>query len=75
MTTYLNWIELSKTAFKRNIKSLGKIAGKSKLSICVKANAYGHGLKEIVSLALKEDSIEVKKRTEEKTSLIKISSV
>ncbi|MBU8933268.1 MAG: alanine racemase [candidate division Zixibacteria bacterium] len=46
----LSWIELSRKALKKNITSLVKLAGGRKLAICVKANAYGHGLPEIVKL-------------------------
>ena len=45
---YLNWIELSRKALGKNIDSLAKLAGKRTLAICVKANAYGHGLTEII---------------------------
>lgn len=46
----LNWIELSRTALRNNIKSLAKLAAKSQLAVCVKSNAYGHGLAEMVQL-------------------------
>ncbi len=46
----LSWIELSAKALDHNIKSLVRLAGRRKLAVCVKANAYGHGLSEMVTL-------------------------
>ncbi|MEA3297124.1 MAG: alanine racemase [candidate division Zixibacteria bacterium] len=46
----LSWIELSDSALKHNVRSLKKLAGKRILAVSVKANAYGHGLPEIVGL-------------------------
>ena len=46
--SYLNWIELSHNALANNIASLANLAGDRILAICVKANAYGHGLNETV---------------------------
>lgn len=46
----LNWIELSRSAFSKNIKSLSMLAGKRIIAVSVKANAYGHGLNEIINL-------------------------
>ena len=57
-TNLLNWIELSKKALSHNIKSLAGLAGKSKLAVSVKANAYGHGLLEISGLLSKHNQIE-----------------
>ena len=48
---YLNWIELSRKALGGNITSLAKLAGKRTFAVCVKANAYGHGLKEFINMA------------------------
>lgn len=48
--SHLNWIELSQDALNKNILSLSKLAGNSTLTVCVKANAYGHGLSEIVAM-------------------------
>jgi len=52
-TTELNtWIELSESAYAQNISFFRSlIPQKTELSAVVKANAYGHGLKEIVKLA------------------------
>ncbi len=44
----LSWIELSQPALDHNIKSLVRLASGRKLAVCVKANAYGHGLEQIV---------------------------
>jgi len=46
----LNWIELSRSALANNIKSLSKLAEGRTLAVSVKANAYGHGLSEIVRM-------------------------
>ena len=46
----LSWIELSHSAFSRNIRSLAKLAGKRIIAVSVKANAYGHGLNEIIKM-------------------------
>jgi alanine racemase len=46
----LTWVELDKKALKKNLKSIYRLAGKRLIAAAVKANAYGHGLKEIVSL-------------------------
>jgi alanine racemase len=46
----LSWIELSRSALDHNLKSLVRLAGKRKLSVCVKSNAYGHGLEQMVEL-------------------------
>ncbi|KAA3630971.1 MAG: alanine racemase [Calditrichaeota bacterium] len=54
----LQWIELSEKALQKNITSLKKLAGDKLLSVCVKANAYGHGIKEIVTMLLKTNSVE-----------------
>ncbi|MEK7775356.1 MAG: alanine racemase [Candidatus Zixiibacteriota bacterium] len=46
----LTWIELSKKALAKNVASLAKLAGKRHLAVSIKSNAYGHGLREIVTL-------------------------
>jgi len=46
----LTWIELSRSLLEKNIASLAKLASGRKLAVSVKANAYGHGLEEIVDL-------------------------
>ncbi len=47
----LNWIELSRPALNKNIDSLANLAGPGrKLAVCVKSNAYGHGLPQMVSM-------------------------
>lgn len=48
----LNWIELSRSHLRKNIKSLAALSGKRRLAVSVKANAYGHGLSEIVRLLI-----------------------
>ncbi len=46
----LNWIELSRSALRHNVRSLAKLARGRTLAVAVKANAYGHGLSEIVRM-------------------------
>jgi len=46
----LNWIELSESALSKNLKSLAHFAGQRIIAVSVKANAYGHGLSEIIVL-------------------------
>ncbi len=48
--SHLNWIELSRSALKKNVDSLAKLAGNAQLALSVKSNAYGHGLTEIVGM-------------------------
>ncbi|MDZ4724145.1 MAG: alanine racemase [candidate division Zixibacteria bacterium] len=54
----LNWIELSRSAFSTNLAALTKMAGGRMIAVSVKANAYGHGLPEIVSILSKKKNIE-----------------
>ena len=45
-------IELSKSAYRHNIKYLRKVIGKqTRLSSVIKGNAYGHGIENIIPLA------------------------
>ena len=46
----LNWIEISRSALEKNINSLAALAPGRIMSVCVKANAYGHGLAQIVHI-------------------------
>ncbi len=48
--TLLNWIELSQAALNNNIASLSSLTNGKLMAVSVKANAYGHGLREIVTL-------------------------
>jgi alanine racemase len=49
----LNRIELSQSALRKNVKSLARLAGGRMMAVSVKANAYGHGLNEIVRMLVK----------------------
>jgi alanine racemase len=45
------WVEISKSALLSNLRLFRKVAGpKVKIAAIVKANAYGHGLLEVVSV-------------------------
>jgi alanine racemase len=47
---YKTWIEISVSALKNNFKIFRKLVGKSKIFCVVKANAYGHGMLEVVKI-------------------------
>lgn len=49
----LTWIDLSQKAFGHNIRSLSALAQNRLLAICVKANAYGHGLGQVIRMLCK----------------------
>jgi alanine racemase len=51
---YLTWLEIDAKAFSQNIKTVRRLAGRRKIAAAVKANGYGHGLKEMVRLLSKE---------------------
>ncbi len=53
----LSWIELSRKALNGNIASLSNLAAGKILAISVKANAYGHGLTEIVRMVSDNDAV------------------
>jgi len=55
---HLSWIEISRSALFRNISALGRMAGNRIMAVCVKANAYGHGLPQIVGLIAKHPRVE-----------------
>ena len=49
---YTSYIEISRSAYRQNIEFLkSEVGPKSKISIVVKGNAYGHGIENIVTLA------------------------
>ncbi|MFO8067040.1 MAG: alanine racemase [Bacteroidales bacterium] len=51
---HTSYIEISKSAYKHNIKYIRKIVGDDvRLSIVIKGNAYGHGVENIVPIAEK----------------------
>jgi alanine racemase len=52
---YLTWIELNSEALRKNIATIRSLAGKRKIAAAVKANAYGHGLREMIALLGGED--------------------
>ena len=47
----MGYIELNKNNFFHNLDYFSKLCSKKKLSIALKDNAYGHGIKEIATLA------------------------
>lgn len=53
----LQWIELSRSALNHNLNALKKLARGRLIAPSVKADAYGHGLPEIISLLLERDDI------------------
>ena len=54
-TKFTTWIEIDKAALKKNIGSIRKLAGKRLVAAAVKANAYGHGLEEIIPILADEN--------------------
>lgn len=54
----LNWIELSRSALERNVKALAKLVRGRLLAPSVKANAYGHGLPQIVSMLTRSKQVD-----------------
>lgn len=54
----LNWIELSRPALEQNVKALARLARGRVLAPSVKANAYGHGLPQIVSMLIPLKQVE-----------------
>lgn len=54
----LNWIELSRPALEQNVKALARLARGRTLAPSVKANAYGHGLPQIVSMLIPLKQVE-----------------
>lgn len=53
----ITWIEINSRAFLKNLESIRALAGQRLMAAAVKANAYGHGLEEIVGL-LKETDVQ-----------------
>lgn len=51
-------IEIDSKNLKHNLKIFKKLIGERKLLFAVKGNAYGHGLKELVSITKKMDVID-----------------
>ncbi|MFC1625563.1 alanine racemase [Patescibacteria group bacterium] len=48
---YKSWVEVSRGAIIANYLQFQKIVGKNTLVVpVVKANAYGHGMKEVVTI-------------------------
>jgi alanine racemase len=51
---YLTWLEIDSKAFAANMKTIRALAGKRLIAAAVKANGYGHGLPQMISLLNKE---------------------
>jgi alanine racemase len=56
--TLLNWIELSRAALEQDVKALARLARGRILAPSVKANAYGHGLPQIVNMLIPLKEVE-----------------
>ncbi|NGX28247.1 MAG: Alanine racemase 1 [Candidatus Anoxychlamydiales bacterium] len=54
MLNYSSWIEIDLKQFKKNIKTIRANIKKVRFCLCVKANAYGHGIIEIARAAQSE---------------------
>lgn len=55
----LQWLELSQSALAQNVKTLSSLASGKQFAACVKANAYGHGLPELVTMLSKIKQVEL----------------
>ncbi|UCD64754.1 MAG: alanine racemase [Candidatus Zixiibacteriota bacterium] len=55
---HLSWIELSRSALHNNIASLSGLTNGKLLAVCVKANAYGHGLSEVVAMLVDHPKVD-----------------
>ncbi|MGB8953059.1 MAG: alanine racemase [Candidatus Aminicenantales bacterium] len=52
-SNYLQWVEIDRAALVHNIRQFRRlIGGEKKLLAVVKANAYGHGIREVSRIAL-----------------------
>jgi len=51
-SSWNQWIELDRSAYEGNIWFFRRLLGDREISAVVKANAYGHGVEPIVSMAL-----------------------
>ena len=51
---YRSWIEISKKNLLGNFSVFKKLAGRANVACVVKANAYGHGINEVVSVLTKK---------------------
>jgi len=56
--TNSTWVEISRSAFNHNISTLKSAIDSRELAVVVKANAYGHGMKEIASLAMQHQQVD-----------------
>jgi alanine racemase len=56
--TKSTWVEISKSSFNQNVSQIKAAIGSHDLAIVVKANAYGHGMQEIASLAMHHPDID-----------------
>ncbi len=54
MLNYSSWIEIDLKQFKKNILTIKSYLKDALFCLCVKANAYGHGLLEIAKVAEEE---------------------
>lgn len=54
MLNYSSWIEIDLKQFKKNIQIIKNHLKDAYFCLCVKANAYGHGLREIAKVAENE---------------------
>ncbi len=47
---HLTWLEIDSRAFSKNMQTIRKLAGNRLIAAAVKANGYGHGLREMIQL-------------------------
>ncbi len=53
--TSLTWLEIDSALLKKNVATIKRLAGKRRIAAALKANAYGHGLAEMISLLRHQD--------------------
>lgn len=58
-SSHPTWIEIDAHAFWHNVALIKEVIGFQKLALVIKANAYGHGLKEVGRLAQEHPFVDV----------------
>ena len=54
---YLSWVEISASALRHQMRLFQQRAPKARIFPVIKSNAYGHGLREVVSVLNREKSV------------------
>lgn len=51
---HLTWAQIDLNAIRKNFRALRKLAGKAKILTVIKAEAYGHGMRDVAKVLAKE---------------------